>query len=115
MAKKRGSPDPVEKIKAIMNNRRTPVQVQLRAAIALLDHENGKGAIAGEPGLGEGGKNGLSALLLRAQMENKRSTPSSGRPPAGDLKSARRRKPQASPPQPQNRKRRRPKRPKKPL
>jgi hypothetical protein len=91
MAKKRGSPigvDPIEKIKAIMNNRHTPVQVQLRAAIALLDHEHGKRAIAGEPGLGADGKHGLTALLLRAQMENERLRPPGGRPPAGDLKSA---------------------------
>ena len=34
--------DPIEKIKAIINDRRTPLQVQLKAALALLDHENGK-------------------------------------------------------------------------
>ncbi len=69
-----------------MNNRRTPPQVQLKAAIALLDHENGKRAIEGEPGLGAGRYEGLTALLLAAR--NERLTPPGETPPAGDLKPA---------------------------
>ena len=89
MAKKRGRPkgvDPIEKIKAIMTDRRTPPQVQLKAAIALLDHENGKRAIDGEPGLGAGRYEGLTALLLAAR--NERLTPPGETPPAGHLKPA---------------------------
>ena len=71
-----------------MNDRRTPLQLQLEAALALLDRENGKRAKAGEPGLGAGGEDGLTALLLSARMENKRLKPLGETPPAGDLKSA---------------------------
>ena len=74
MTKKRSSPigvDPIEKIKAIMNNRRTPVQVQLRAAMALLDHENEKRARAGEPGSGVDGRAGLTALMRAVQADKR--------------------------------------------
>jgi len=90
-AKKRGRPkgvDPIEKIKAIMNDRRAPLPVQLKAAIALLDHENGKRAIDGEPRLADGGERGLTALLLSDRRENARSRPPSETPPAGNLKPA---------------------------